>query len=242
VATNLILDNVPEINAAVARAVAKESKARQNVFLPLAPSICGVPVLPLTVRHLTILYAISSPLVARLPGTLDDCAQFLWIVSPSHVFPTPHIGKREVRAARQAWLKRIWPRIRLRELGAVSKAILRFVEETTFDLEEGRKGRRDDEARPVGHFCASLIDEFAGAYGWPEQVLDARGLPIHAGGILDKPFAMLLQVRRCRARRLGHGVLNHLSDDAEFAATGAYIRKHQAKEAKEEARKQKGAK
>jgi hypothetical protein len=209
-------DELPGLKAAEAKAAARETELRERTWLPLNPLICGVSVLPLTLRHFTLLHTAQSPLVVGAPGDFQQCMQFLWIVSPGHIYPTAWIPLKEVRAAREAWTRKIWPRLRRRNLGAVCKAILLFVEEALFDL--GKSSASDEETGEAGrsttHFNASLIDEFGDAYGWLPQVLDARGLPLRDQGIRDMPLAQLIQLRRARtARKYPNAVLaNPLSD------------------------------
>lgn len=209
---------------------------RERAFLPFARSICGVPVLPLTLRHLTILHAIASPLVVGGEGDLGACAQLLWFISPENLLPSPWVSAREVRAVRKAWTARIWPKLtrRGRTLGALIKAIGQHVSEAMFDVSRPR-GRRDSTPAST-HFCAAVIDEFAAAYGWPVQTLDARGQPVHMGGILDTPFAQLVQIRRCRTLRTvpGASLTNPRQD--ELIRKAALAEADALKAAKKEAK------
>jgi hypothetical protein len=211
------LDQIPGL----ATAAAEEAQMRERAFLPLAHVICGVPVLPLTLRHLTLLHAVGSPLVVGGASDLAECARYLWIVSPHNLLPSPQVPEREVRAVRKAWIIGIWPSLtrRGRKLISLQKAIARHVTDAMFDIPIWRGGVE----APVTHFCASVIDEFASAYSWPRQLLDARGQPVHDAGILDIPFAQLVQIRRCRTLRTiaGASLANPYHDALQLKAARA---------------------
>lgn len=222
---NLDLSQI-HLQPEVLRAARAESRARAEAFLPGAQRICTVPVRALTPRLYAWLHAIRSPFLFEHDGTLDDCLRFLWWMSPQFVFPTHAITTRQCRAAHAAWLAAQWPRLqaRRRKLATLCRAIRAFVEAALFDLEKS-----DGPSRPaVAHFEASLIDEFAAAYGWKSERLDSRGLPDYsAPGIRDMPLAMLIQCRRCRtARESGaQHVGNPLSDTAERKAINRLTRR-----------------
>jgi hypothetical protein len=220
------LDQIP----GRAKAIAQETAMRERAFLPLCHAICGVRVVPLTLRHLTLLHAVASPLlICGGAGDLAACAQYLWFVSTENLLPSLQVSEREVRAARNAWALRIWPRLtrRGRKLGSLLKAIAAHVQDAMFDIPSG--GGSSDA--PVTHFCAAVIDEFASAYSWPIQVLDARGQPVHAGGILDIPFSQLVQIRRSRTLRtipgatLANPFLDALMQKAALAERHAVAKK-----------------
>jgi hypothetical protein len=118
---------------------------------------------------------------------------------------------REVKTARSAFIGRIATRVRF---GPALREIDAYLDAALFDRPSGG----DSTARPDVSFAAALVDEIASNYGWPDEVLDARGQPVWNAGILDKPLARLCQYRRRiwrrDAARLGHDLTlpNRLSD------------------------------
>lgn len=198
----MLLSTIPGYTAAVARALAVEDATRQRAFLPFARTIAGAQVCQLTLRHFTLLYAAGSPFLlparSAFPATLEEALQFLWIVSPAHRSPD-RATLAEVKRARAAWLRSVWPRARRAKLGRVCREIRALIDEALFDRE---KSSGDSSDAPIAFFAAAIIDEFAGAYGW---------LP---DAILDLPLAVLFQLRRCRTQRANPEavILNRLSN------------------------------
>lgn len=222
----MLLKDLPGYEQAVGRALEREESVRALPFLPRSALIAGVPVLALTPRHFALLYAVRSPLACGRGGDFDDCLQFLWIASPDYLTPSAQITAADVRQTFRAWLARRWPRLRRRKLAPLNRAIRRHLDDALFDRASG--GGSDE--RPIAHLCASLVDEFAAAYGWLPEVLDSRGQPIPGAGILDMPLAALFQYRRCRHQRLDTAhVGNRLSDAVVKKLTQAYVRAQRAK-------------
>lgn len=220
----VVLDKIPGLKAAVRRAARIEDGVRRRSFFTAAARLAGVPVLPFTPRHYLFLDEARSPFLLGGKKDAGHIAQFLWIVSPDFLMPTHRLSLAEVRAARRAFVRKI-AGVRY---GRALQAIYGYLDEALFDAPAGG----DDDGtreRPIASLGASLIDEFAGRYGytWPPQVLDDRGQPIHGAGILDMPFALLLQLRRLATVRLDPDahVGNPLSDKAELQVVNRYLAK-----------------
>jgi len=207
----MLLSKIPGYTAAVARAAAQEETLRRRAFLPHTTALCGVPVRAFTPRHFLILDELASPFLTGTTAGPEHVAQFFWIVSPAFLLPSPEVPMREVKTARSAFIGRIATRVRF---GPALREIDAYLDAALFDRPSGG----DSTARPDVSFAAALVDEIASNYGWPDEVLDARGQPVWNAGILDKPLARLCQYRRRiwkrDAARLGHDLTlpNRLSD------------------------------
>ncbi len=163
----MLLDDIPGLTRAVARAKAIEENWRERAFLPVGEDICGLEVRQLTLRHLRILFSIRSPfLVGRTP-TLHDIERFLWIVSPQ--FNTRSLGKGDF-ARSIAHL--CYPR--------VCRAINRYLDRALLDRPASSSG-----GTPIAvSIDAFMVDLIASTYHWPEEK------------ILDAPVARLYQYIR----------------------------------------------
>lgn len=207
------LDKIPGLKRAVAKAARIEDATRRRAFLSSATRIAGVPVLPLTARHFILLDEARSPLVFGGQKSVGHVGQFLWIVSRDFLMPTHQVPLRQVRAAMRTFTQGI---AGLR-YGRALKAIGAYLDDALFDAPKRISGYAE---RPIASLGASLVHEFGRAYSWKPEILDARGQPIHGAGILDMPFAWLLQLRRLiRQEHDPEGdVGNPLSDAAAILA------------------------
>jgi len=224
----MLLSQIPGYTAAVARAAAQEETLRRRAFLPHTTALCGVPVRAFTPRHFLILDELASPFLTGAIAGPEHVAQFFWVVSPAFLLPSPEVSLRAVDAARTAYIAGVEKEVRgkVRRVGGIAtrvrfgpalREIDAYLDAALFDRPSGGK---DSTARPDVSFAAALVDEIASNYGWPDEVLDARGQPVWNAGILDKPLARLCQYRRRiwkrDAARLGHDLTlpNRLSDAA----------------------------
>jgi hypothetical protein len=229
----MLLSEIPGLQKAVQRAQLREDAMRVLPFLPHAAALAGIPLRPLTPRHFTLLCVCRSPFVFGRDADFDAALQFLWILSPDYVQPSPQFPLAAVRSARKAWQASIWPKVRKLRLQRVNRVLKEHLDDALFDAP---KSDGSNEA-PVAHLCALLVDEFASAYpGWVPQTFDTRGQPIPGGGILDLPFAELLQYRRARTARAGrHPGVSHV-DRVKLAHVRKYNAAQKAKAAKRRTR------
>lgn len=216
------LDKIPGLQKRVAAAAAEEERLRRLPFLPVPLDICGVPVRHFTPRHFLLLDEAGSPFFHPGPIGAADIAQFLWVVSAAFRIPTP-LTKDEVNDIRDAFLRSI-ARKRVDRLKA---GIDSYIEKALFD----RPDASGTDTPAVASFAALLVDDIATAYGWPDEVLDADGFPIPGAGILDKPFARLLQYRRLIAWRLNprHEPENRLSSRVEMQCVREFLDREKRK-------------
>jgi hypothetical protein len=229
----ILLDDIPGLKEARERATEREHEIRRGPFLPLPKVIAGVSLLPMTLRHYVHLDAVGSPFLIHEFGALEDVLQFLWLLSPDYVQPSPRLRLPDVRKRRAAFLRKIKPRAGRCVLGRVCKKIRALVEETLFECPKPGR-RRDAETRSIAHIAACLVDEFAGKYGWPDEILDEHGQPDRCNpGIMDKPLGRLFQYRRCRTARENPGAEqpNPLSDGSDRIQIQKFNQR-QAKKAK----------
>lgn len=153
----MLLDDIPGLSRAVARAKGIEDRWRELAFLPVGEEICGVPVRQLTLRHLRILLSIHSPFLHGKTPTLFDIERFLWVVSPR--FNIRGLGK--VDFARS---------IEHLSYARVCRAINRYIDRALLD-----RPATTGSGTPIAvSFDAYLVDRIARTYGWSdEQILDA---------------------------------------------------------------------
>lgn len=155
-------------------AVQREALQREAAFVPVTESIQGVPVLPLTPLHYSMLDCAGSPFVTGGIPTPGDVIAFLWCVSPDY---SPNGWLRRWRFARAA---------RRLPYSATVNAIGDYLTEAFADA----PGVKAQGFRPSYYSgTASMVDLLASQYGWPEDA------------ILRTPFKRLFQYARAiRAR------------------------------------------
>lgn len=215
----MLLKNIPGYKKAVDAAVRQEQTLRRRAFLPHVSAIGKLPVRAFTPRHFLILDELESPFLSGTNPGPEHLAQFLWVVSPEFLIPSPETPLREVQKARAAFVARI---ARLK-FDATLKSINTYIDDALFDRSSGG----DDDDRPLACWVAGIINDVAGAYGWPDEILDARGQPIFGAGIMDKPFARLCQYRRMiwLSKYPDINLPNRLSDAAGRRAIRRYTEK-----------------
>lgn len=177
-------------------------------MLPVDEEIGGFPVVRLTPRHFDLLILANSPFLYRKdrPGCprryLEDVAQFLWIISRDNplnqhtwrrLLGVARFGSTSAGPARTRFSRRLRNLIdRDPQLGLrLERAIDRYFDRVQLDKPPSGDGRIIHTAT-----SASLVNRVAGAYGWPDEVLDLFGLPVPGAGVMDKPLARLYQYWR----------------------------------------------
>lgn len=165
--------------------MARERFGRSAAFLDLPENLCGLPVMPLSIRHVVTLDLIESPFVCggRIPSA-DDIVNFLWLLNPR--FEKSALAKR--------WFY-LW-RCRKLDYKTSVEAICAFVRDAFQDsIADGKSS--------VQYYstAAGIIDILASEYGWTEAA------------ILDLPVKRALQyVNAATQRRNPKAALFNPSD------------------------------
>ena len=206
----MLLHKYPGLVRGEARLRAVAEILRIAAMLPVAEEIGGFPVVRLTPRHFDLLILANSPFLYRKdrPGCptryLEDVAQFLWNISTENPlnqntwrrlagvflsgFRFPLSGIHRLRFCRRL---RVLidkdPRLGFR----LERAIDRYFNRVQLDKPPTGNGRVIRTAT-----SASIVNRIAGAYGWPDEVLDLFGLPVPGAGVMDKPLSRLYQYWR----------------------------------------------
>lgn len=173
-------------------AVERENAIRDLAFLPMPVRICGIEVVPMTLRHVLLLDGVASPFVTHgVEPDEIDVARFFWILSPR--FSTD--SRLATRLRR--WL--CYQRCRKLKLREAADAIFQFCDDSFQDSPE-RTPRRVWRA-PVFSIAAGLVDRLAFNYGWSEET------------ILSLPVTRLFQyIRTIRNRTENRPVFCNRSD------------------------------
>lgn len=165
----LLLDNIPAVRKAVARAERLAEEARDLALSGVDLRLCGLTVRQLTARHLMHLFAARSPfLFGGIPQPWQ-IAQFFLIVRP-------HDGQPYAPQAGDPFMRRV---VRISYRRAV-RAIDAYIDAAIMDRPAGSGPKRDAIA---GTF-ASIVHSIATAYGWTRDA------------ILDSPIAETYQYFR----------------------------------------------
>ena len=159
----------PEITKAIRQCETWQEEA----WLEVPMEICGIPVMPMTLRHFFLLQGAESPFVNGANFTPADIGVFLWIVSPSYV-PCPK--ERDAFAKRVAHIK----------IAQAEREINAYVEQA---FSEADTAEDENKAKKYANFIAYQIDMFAKEYGWCVQE------------ILDLPMAQVFQLNTAIAER-----------------------------------------
>lgn len=142
-----------------AEAIERENFVRQAAFLDVPETVCGLPVAPLTLRHLAILDAIGSPFMCGGVPTPADVGAVLWVLSPDY-------------SPRSKW-KRSARLRKCRSLNygqAVAELDGYFAE--SFQDAPGGSGV---ESKSYYAFTVAIIDIIAHEYGWSRTaILDLK--------------------------------------------------------------------
>lgn len=186
-------------------AIERETEKREFDFLGAPELLCGIEVMPLSIRRLLRLQAVNSPFLynADLHVEPSDVAMFFWSLSPNYEralavrqscelvsfrlgsFAFGHIRRRFARQLRQL------------KLGESSSACRQFVA----DAFEDSPGSNGVDGPTYYGWPAGYVGLLATEYGWTEDV------------ILDLPLRRLWQhVRRLIRRNDPSATLFNPSD------------------------------
>lgn len=194
-------------------AIERETQKREFDFLGAPELLCGIEVMPLSIRRLLRLQAVGSPFLYTAATDVDpsDVAMFFWSLSPNYErammirqscelvsmslgsFAFDHIRQRFVR------------RLRKLKLDESSAACRQFVA----DAFEDAPGSSGVDGPTYYGWPAGYVGLLATEYGWTEDE------------ILDLPLRRLWQhVRRLTLRHDGSATLFNPSDKVR----GAWLR------------------
>jgi len=219
----MLLDKIPGLKRAEARAKQKEEEIRRRAFLPCCLQICGINVRALTPRHYILLDEMRSPFFHGGDALPEDVAAFLWVVSTEFLHPANEIPSKELKAARSAFIHRIGPKVKFAK---AVKEIRAYVSDALFDA----PAAGDDSSPQYASFAAHLVERF---HPLPDGQFDSRGQPIPGAGTLDIPFAQIFQRLRVKDAKANPDYTppNPLSDKVVREC----VRKHVAQTAKRKA-------
>lgn len=161
-----------------AESVARENFQRDLAFNPDAPEfVAGVAVRPLTLRHLQIIRAVNSPFFYGRPPAPEDCAVFLWIVSPRF---------RPLKTWRDKLARLMFVRgLRRLKFGPCIDDIRRYLDDAFADSPPDSGGN----GKSYWSLSASMIDLFRREYQWSQEYT------------LEQPLKALFQLQNIIRRR-----------------------------------------
>jgi hypothetical protein len=146
---NELLQKIPGLKQAIDR----ERDIRDQSFLDIPESLCGVEVKPLTLRKLVALGQVGSPFVVGGVVKLYHAWAFMVIASEARGLTKWAVFRKIAKSPSQD----------------VVKAITNFIDETFQDSPPNSKS----EATSYYSYAAAMVDVFASEYGWSEEeVLD----------------------------------------------------------------------
>lgn len=165
------LEKIPGFTRARDRGREIEDSLRIAPFLPLYEKICGIEVVPLTLRIILRLTAARSPFFAgnAIPKG-GDVVAFLWAVSPGY-----SLEGEEKEKAKEALLEKA----RTLPYRQALRAVRRYLYYAYMDRPPASR-RKGGPSAPVT-FAAAICHHIAAAYGWDDET------------ILDKPLRRLYQ-------------------------------------------------
>lgn len=140
-------------------AVECERRVRVTSFLDLPRKLCGVPVRQMTLMDLVRLDAIQSPFVCGGTVSVDDIANFLWLLSP------------EFSANRLAHRWFYLRNLRRLDYESTVKAISGFIDDAMQDVTPAGLA-----SKAYCSFAAHIVGLLASQYGWSES--DILNLPL----------------------------------------------------------------
>lgn len=181
------LDEIPGLQAAIA----KEATEREAAFLPFPEFVCGLPVQPLTVRHVAILSQLELPFLSEdFDGELSiaHIEVFLWVLSPG--FTTGRTWARRLRRFRHSL--RFWRAVRARGHEGVATEVGEYVAAAFADSPGSGGGVR---AIQYVSWIARLVDRFGSEYGWT------------VNQTLELPFKVAFQQERQIALRYDNNTI-----------------------------------
>ena len=170
-----------DLAAALGQAFAWEEENRELAFLGLSAPLCGVPVVPLSLRRMTFLLQAKSAFFYGRAPALEDVALFLWACSPKF---RPGDPERQGE-----FLTDLCAGSALADMDAMLAAIKDYLEAAQNDAPAGQVVAPGKEKEPVFCFVAHLVDPLAKEYGWS------------LGDIMEMPLALVYQMLRKIALR-----------------------------------------
>ncbi len=167
--------NQKQLNAAIAEAEAIERRVREHAYLDITSTVCGVELLPLSLRHCVMLIAIGSPfLCGKRHPDAQDVINFLWLLSPQwRTEQIRHDRKQRIRFARK---------VGAFDADKARLEINHFIETAFLDSPPQASSSRHV---PKTSFVSSYVHTLAAHYGWSER------------HILEMPLACIFQYLRC---------------------------------------------
>jgi len=160
------MDQEHKLKRARERGSAIEQNLRAAAFLPFNEKICGIEVVPLTLRILGRLHASRSPFLVGGRIRPGHIAAFLWAVSPDYK-PSARAPDKLVERAAAIY----YPR--------AVRMVRRYLFYAWMDRPPVRRNSKGDPS--TISFEAAMVHHIAAAYGWDDEV------------ILDKPLKRLYQ-------------------------------------------------
>ena len=163
-----------------------EAEARNDAMIGLADTICGLPVKPLTWRHIQWLEIYQSPFLAQaspeqlsgLPDIHLHVARFMWVLSPQW---RPYSRWRRALFFRR-YRRRLYGR--KTKVDEIVRTIHKFMSDSLWDLTSiARRGGRNYFSS-----CASMVHLLCSKYGSlspdPDAPNAAIDLPLNIAGQL----------------------------------------------------------
>jgi hypothetical protein len=175
-----LLDEIPGYKAAVER----ENLIRSASFLPVNESLAGFEVVPMSLRHYTILCISKNPLLYGKAPSVEQLAAFLWLLNPAFS-PKPCKAKKRLYKRCRVFYPPVRPlslwrtkRVKKREQRKIAEhffnyqAIVRaaesYVSDTLMDRPSVPSSMAGQWEPDYYSDAASLCALFAREYGWPE--------------------------------------------------------------------------
>lgn len=171
------------------RAVIRERTVREIAFLPVTENICGLEVVPMTLRHLLALRLIGCPFLINGEPTQEDCFVFLWHLSKDYS-PRNMKAKRKIlkRCRKRFFLtKPPWIHFAFRMLPWQKKTVKKFerleivkqqIREFLADALMDRPPMREGNNKSYFSDAAAICHRFALKYSW--SVNDVMDTPLKA--------------------------------------------------------------
>ena len=165
------MEHARKLELARSRGAAIEQNLRAAAFLPFNERICGIEVVPLTLRILGRLRASHSPFLVGGWIRNGHIAAFLWAVSPGYSLTSA----AEKNKAREELVQRAAALPRARAL----KAVRKYLFLAWMDRPPVRRSAKGDLS--AVSFEAAMVHHIARVYHWDDDL------------ILDKPLKRLYQ-------------------------------------------------
>ena len=163
------LESIPGYREDLAAAIRRSEDLRTVCFLDAPLEICGVRVDPFTLHHFLLLDFARSPFLCGGTPEFEHVAQFLFIVRNRR-----HRGTR----TRAAFMRKV---AAIKYVPAVL-AIEEYLDDALIDSRPKPTAKSAGVSR--AGFAASIVHEFAYAYGWTADIT------------LHQPLGALLQMQR----------------------------------------------